>query len=82
MTRIELTSRVDADGVLRLNVPIGSGEANHDVRVIVEGSAPTARDAPLSQEEWRRFVRRTAGSIQDPTFVRHSQGEYEKREEL
>jgi hypothetical protein len=36
----------------------------------------------MTQEEWRLFVLSTAGSISDPSFVRHDQGEYERREEL
>ena len=29
-----------------------------------------------------KFIRETAGSIQDPTFIRHEQGEFEHRDEL
>jgi hypothetical protein len=38
--------------------------------------------SPMTREEWYEFVLATAGSIADPTFVRHDQGEYEQREEL
>jgi hypothetical protein len=38
--------------------------------------------SPMTQEEWRQFVMRTADSITDPSFVRHEQGVYEQREEL
>lgn len=34
------------------------------------------------QEEWRRFVMETHGSITDPTFFRHEQGELETRDEF
>jgi len=37
---------------------------------------------PKTQEEWRQFILATAGSIADPTFVRHPEGGYEKRESL
>ncbi len=77
----ELTAQVGADGVLTLTMPLGREEANKTVRVVVETLETPA--APIADpEEWRRFVERTAGSIADPTFMRHPQGEYEKRDEL
>jgi hypothetical protein len=80
MDRIVIHSRVGADGVLRLNVPIGASAADGEVEVTIEA----ARVGPpsMTQEEWRDFVLTTAGSITDPSFVRHEQGEYERREEL
>jgi len=47
----------------------------------------SVRDAGLdrksmSQEDWLLFVRQMAGSIPDPTFVRHVQGEPEDRDGL
>jgi hypothetical protein len=38
--------------------------------------------APMDRESWRQFIEKTAGSITDPTFERHSQGEFEEREQL
>ena len=38
--------------------------------------------ADISQLEWHEFIDKTAGSINDETFVRHPQGEYTIREEL
>jgi hypothetical protein len=76
MTPIELRSKVGPDGVLTLTVPIGIAEAGREVKVVVE-SVPT----PMTPEEWRRFIEETAGSITDPTFRRHDQGEYEQRDE-
>jgi hypothetical protein len=76
MDRVVLKSKVDADGVVRVAVPVGTAEANREVQVTIE----PAVGASLSQEEWEAFVRSTAGSITDPTFVRHPQGEYEQRE--
>ncbi|CCQ56231.1 FitA-like ribbon-helix-helix domain-containing protein [Crocosphaera watsonii WH 8501] len=35
-----------------------------------------------SQLEWHEFIDKTAGSIDDDTFVRHPQGDYPIREEL
>lgn len=78
MNRIVLHSRVGADGVLQLQVPIGAADAEREVEVTIDPVlAP-----PMTQEEWRKWVLATAGSITDPSFVRHEQGEYEHREEL
>jgi hypothetical protein len=78
MTRVVVTSKVGPDGVLQLTLPLGTAEANRDVRVTVEPTVPP----PMSQEEWREFVMRTAGSIKDPEFRRWDQGELEVREPL
>ena len=78
MNRIIVKSRVGGDGVLQLTLPVGAAAANREVQVTVEPVGPPA----MSQEEWRQFVLATAGSITDPTFRRHEQGEYEEREPL
>ncbi len=77
MSPIVLTSKVGSDGVLQLTLPLGAAEANQEVNITVEPLRPT-----LSQEEWRKRVLSTAGSIPDPTFIRHDQGDYEERTEL
>jgi hypothetical protein len=76
MNRTVLKSIVSSDGVLHLDVPLGTGAANMEVQIIVEPATP----APMSQGEWRRFVMETAGSITDPAFRRWEQGGYEKRD--
>lgn len=38
--------------------------------------------APMSRQEWLEFIEKTAGSIDDPTFVRHPQPPVEEREPL
>jgi hypothetical protein len=77
----ELTAQVGADGVLTLTVPLGREDANKTVRVVVE-TVETPAGPITDPDEWHRFVERVAGSITDPTFMRHPQGEYEQREEL
>jgi hypothetical protein len=77
MGRVVVKSRVGADGVLHLALPLGPADANREVQVTVEPVGPPA----LSQEEWRRFVMETAGKWQGP-FERPDQGEYERREPL
>jgi hypothetical protein len=76
MTHIVVKSKVGADGVLHLNVPVGPEEANREVQVTIE-----SRPAPMSQEEWQRWVDKMAGSWQGD-FERPPQGEYEQRDEL
>ena len=78
MNRLVIQSRVGSDGVLHLD--IGKDVADREVRVTID---PVPRSSTsMTQEEWRQFVMGTAGSITDPSFVRHEQGEYEQREEL
>ena len=81
MTRIIVNSKVGADGVLRVTVPVGASDANRDVQVTIEAASPPSA-ASMTPEQWRHFVLSTAGNVTDPTFVRHEQGEYERREDL
>ena len=80
MTSIQLTSKVDANGVLHLSVPFGKRDADREVRVTAESL--DGGPIPMSADQWRQFVHDTAGCIDDPTFERHSQGAFEKRDEL
>jgi hypothetical protein len=80
MNRMVVRSRVGPDGVLRITVPVGKEDANREVEVTIEPVPVTPPQ--MTQEEWRAFVMGTAGSITDPSFMRHEQGEYERREEL
>ena len=77
MAPIHLKAKVGPDGVLHLDVPVGTDEANHEVDVTVRPARPT-----MTQEEWHKFIAETAGSITDPTFRRHNQGEFEQRDAL
>jgi hypothetical protein len=75
MNKVTLTSQVGADGVL--HVTLKPEDANKTVRVTVEpldeAEAPATR--PMTREEWLKFIEWTAGSIADPTFERHPQGD-------
>jgi hypothetical protein len=72
MNRVVVRSKVDADGILRVAAPLGPAEADREVQVTIEPLA-----APrMTQDEWREFIRSTAGSIADPTFIRHPQGDH------
>jgi hypothetical protein len=76
MNRVVLHSRVGADGILHLTVPMGELAAGREVQVTIDPAGP-----PMTQEEWRKFVLETAGSWQGE-LERPEQGEYEQREEL
>ncbi len=79
MIRMVIHSRVGADGVLHITVPIGKEDADREVQVTID---PAPFEPPqMTQEEWRAFVLSTAGSWQGD-FERPDQGEYEQRDEL
>ncbi|MGD0089643.1 MAG: hypothetical protein ABSE73_06955 [Planctomycetota bacterium] len=75
MPGVLLHCHVNPDGELKLKLPAVFADAEVDVAV----SAPNARylHDPIA---WRKAVLATAGSIPDPSFRRHEQGAYEKRE--
>jgi len=82
MCHVEIKSRVGADGVLMIALPLGMSEANREVKVVVE-STDTSASPPLpNREEWKQFVKSMAGCISDPTFERPEQGQYERRGEV
>lgn len=59
MKRIEAEHKLDENGVLHLDLPIGAEEAGRQVLVTV-----TLLPRPMSQEEWHGFVEEMAGSWQ------------------
>ena len=81
MKAIQLKSHVGVDGVLTLRVPTGLRDSDVDVIVVVDGGGLAAGTA-TNPKDWADFIRSTAGSISDPTFFRHEQGNFESREEL
>jgi hypothetical protein len=81
MTHIEIKSRVGADGVLTISLPLGPSEANQEVKVTVDAMSPSSPHPQPDREQWQEFVERMAGCISDPTFERREQGPYEQRSE-
>lgn len=80
MRTIQVQSRVGPDGVLHIDIPIGPASANSDVVVTIE---PKPNNPTQPAQGWPPgFFERTAGSIDDNTFFRHPQGEFEKRLDL
>jgi hypothetical protein len=68
MSSIVIHSRSGPDGKLHLEVDLGPEFVNREFQVTI-----TLLPRPLSQEEHASIVQAQAGSIADPTFVRHPQ---------
>ena len=77
MSPIVTTATVGPDGTLTLALPPEA--AGRYVRVSV---LPYGPETPMTQEEWAAKVLATAGSIPDPTFVRHPEGDLQERDPL
>jgi hypothetical protein len=68
------------DGVLHLEIPVGAPDAEFEVVVVLQPSPPVPGSATPEDLGWPpHYFEQTAGSIQDPTFRRHHQGEFETR---
>jgi hypothetical protein len=80
LNRMILHSRVGADGVLHLTVPMGKDDADREVQVTIQPAEPKHGMAS-EQEEWWQFVSETAGAWQGD-LERPEQGAYEQRAEL
>ena len=79
MKSIHTQSRTGADGTLSLSLPCGMPDTEVDVLVVVQPSGRNGLQPIGDPDEWKRRLRETAGSIQDPSFVRHDQGVFERR---
>ncbi|MGB0561398.1 MAG: hypothetical protein ACPGVO_06290 [Spirulinaceae cyanobacterium] len=81
MQSIKLKSRIGSDGILHLDIPVGITDKDLEVMIVFQAIAPQAAVSPPASLGWRSdFFERTAGSIQDETFIRHPQGDFEERE--
>lgn len=78
MNKIEIDANTDDTGSIRIRLP--AAPAHHPVHVVVEWEdVPAAVPVRGWPPGW---FEATAGSIDDPTFVRQSQGTYERRGDL
>lgn len=77
MNRTVVKSRIGADGVLRVTLPLGAQEADQEVQVTVEPL--TAKAVP--DAAWAVWVESMAGSWQGD-FERPPQGQAEERDPL
>ena len=77
MTVLHLQSKTNHDG--KVEVSTGIPDADVDLVVVVKDNVP---ESPATDEEWAKNVLSLQGSITDPTFKRHPQGDFPKREPL
>ena len=81
MQSITLRGHVGSDGIMHLQVPVGTPEADFEVMVIFQPIVKTESKKTPEELGWPPgFFERTAGSI--PDLERAPQGEYEVREPL
>lgn len=82
MLSISVKSRVDEDGVLRLNIPTDLSETDVEVLVVVQPLAGS-RQQPENGDTWPKdFFERTFGCLKDDPISFPSQDRYEVREQL
>lgn len=75
MNKISIDATTDDAGTLRIQIP--GRPSRYHVHVTIEW------DGPAQASQWPPgWIDATAGSITDPTFVRHAQGSCEQREKL
>ena len=77
MNRTIINSRVGADGVLQVQVPLGASEANRDVRLTIEPAEQQRRLA----SDYATWLRSVAGQWQGE-FERPPHGALEERQPL
>jgi hypothetical protein len=74
MNRMVVKSRVRADGILQVRVPLASEDANRDVLVTIEPSAE-----PIADDSYSAWLKSVAGKWQGD-FQRPPEGTLEERE--
>ena len=82
MSAIRLTATAGPDGVLYLEVPVGSAGAECEVVIVPK---PAANGTPPTPEDlgWPPgYFQATAGAIPDFSIEPREQGTFEEREEL
>jgi hypothetical protein len=66
--------------VLKLDVPLGTNEANTEVVVTIQSTS--FKNDSVQQKPWQEFLDDTYGSCAGLGLERAPQGEYETRESL
>jgi hypothetical protein len=83
MQTLQIRSQAGDDGVLHLKIPVGTPHAEYQVVVVLQPASDVSPPRTPEELGWPPgFFENVIGSIQDPTFRRHEQGEFEKRLEL
>jgi hypothetical protein len=80
MNTVRKICESDERGTAHVDVPVGLPRRRVEIVIVWQDvdsvDAPETRGWPLG------WFESTAGAIEDPSFVRHPQGEYEEREAL
>jgi len=78
MDTLRLRGHTDADGMLRLELPVGMADTEVEITLTISANVPKE----MTHEEWLAFLEETAGSLSDDPIERGPQGEYEERESI
>jgi hypothetical protein len=68
MKRVTVKGKIGVDRVLRIELPFESELSEREVEITIQ-----VMPKPMSDQEWAAYIQATAGSIDDPTFMRHPQ---------
>lgn len=82
MNRLILTSKVDADGILRMAVPVGPAEADREVQVTIESPPASSPWTSEDQRKYAEWLKQNIFGKWEGEFERMPQGEYEERDPL
>ncbi len=83
MQTITLQVHAGADGVLKLEVPVGIADVDYDVVVVCTPRAGSGDHSNGIPQHWQPvFLERVFGGWQGEPLERAPQGEYEQRESL
>ena len=74
METIKVKAHVGRDGILKLELPIGTSDVDCEVLVTIERK--------MTREAWLAFIDETAGSLADDPIERLEQGTPDFRDEI
>ena len=77
MNRISVRSRVDADGILRVVVPVGAKDADREVQITIEA----APDVVTDRNDYAAWLHSVVGQWRGE-FEKMPQGDFETRDSL
>ena len=77
MNRISVRSRVDADGVLRITVPVGAVDADREVQITIESTQQFGKE----RSDYIAWLDSISGQWQGE-YEHSRQGVFESRESL
>jgi hypothetical protein len=80
MKTIETTQTAGPDKLLHVTIPVDEANRPYRVVIVLVPESDNARPPKCDKNGWPEgYFESTYGSIQDETFIRHPQGEYEER---